>query len=555
MADPIITFGEAKLTEGKWRIEAQPHVRIKLKALFPSFKSRGDVLFAAHSEVFSEEFEWFLTRYPLVVSDGDLFVLRTASAQFKEKKAKAFRIVSGSEPVVLSQPKPLAYELRPYQAQAVAVARNFQGLLLADALGLGKTVSAIGFMNEEGGCPAMVVCPVHLMEQWMREIQKFAPHLVVHKTRVGAYTLPSHDVLIMPYTRLVNWRNRLGIYRTVIFEEAHELRHDTSQKYDAALAVRNRATWVMALTGTPVYNFGIEAFNILDIIMPGALGDRDQFTREWCSWAGKSVKNPIALGAFLREQHLMMRRTREEVGRELPPVNVVTHALEFDASILDSFKDEALQLARTILTEGINFAAKGQAARELSMKMYELTGIAKSAYVANFVADMVENGESLILYAWHREVWAVVEHIFKARGVRYAMYTGTESSVQKELSKSRFIAGEVDVLCMSIKSGVGIDGLQMRTNLCVFGELHWSPQQLNQDIGRLARDGQEEVVTAVYLVADGGCDPSMAELLGLKRDQNSGVVDLTLASQTDDDMAGVQESRAAILAKSLLGIT
>jgi hypothetical protein len=69
---------------------------------------------------------------------------------------------------------------------------------------------------------------------------------------------------------------------------------------------------------------------------------------------------------------------------------------------------------------------------------------------------------------------------------------------------------------MSLRSGAGLDGLQKRCSTMVFGELDWSPGVHHQCIGRLDREGQEQPVTAMFLVCDDGSDPPMMEVLGLK---------------------------------------
>jgi hypothetical protein len=64
----------------------------------------------------------------------------------------------------------------------------------------------------------------------------------------------------------------------------------------------------MGVTNTPVYNYGDEIHNILDILAPGALGTREEFIREWGGAAGNNgkvlVTNPAALGTYLRDQGL-----------------------------------------------------------------------------------------------------------------------------------------------------------------------------------------------------------------------------------------------------------
>jgi len=108
-------------------------------------------------------------------------------------------------------------------------------------------------------------------------------------------------------------------------------------------------------------------------------------------------------------------------------------------------------------------------------------------YVADFVRLLVESGEQVVLYGWHREVY----HIWLDRmaDLKPALFTGTESTSQKQEAKRRFLAKETPVLIMSLRAGAGVDGLQHVCKTVVYGELDWSPGVHEQGVGRVFRDG------------------------------------------------------------------
>ncbi len=56
------------------------------------------------------------------------------------------------------------------------------------------------------------------------------------------------------------------------------------------------------------------------------LGSFDEFMREWCV-GYREVKDPEALGSFLREQNVFLRRTKKDVGQQMPPVNQIPSML------------------------------------------------------------------------------------------------------------------------------------------------------------------------------------------------------------------------------------
>jgi hypothetical protein len=283
-------------------------------------------------------------------------------------------------------------------------------------------------------------------------------------------------------------------------------------------------------SATPIYNYGGEFHNVFEAVRPGALGSWGEFSEEWCgARVSKSsrpkIKDPKAFGSYLRDQCLMIRRTRAEVGRELPSLQNVAHYIDCDADTIQQIESKATELARVILaTHGDNErGAKMRASEELSNLARQATGIAKAPYVAEFVRMLLEQGEPVVLYGWHRECYA----IWNSRLAAYhpVMYTGSESEVQKNKAKEAFLKQETNLLVMSLRSGAGLDGLQQRCRTVVYGELDWSPAVHDQCSGRVHRDGQKDPVVAYYLIAEDGSDPIVADVLGVKRGQIVGVTD------------------------------
>jgi hypothetical protein len=192
------------------------------------------------------------------------------------------------------------------------------------------------------------------------------------------------------------------------------------------------------------------------------------------------------------------------------------------------------------------------AAEQLSNKLRQATGIAKAPYVAEFVRLLIESGEKVVLYGWHREVYSLWQTVL--RDFKPALYTGSESPRQKEESKRRFVAGETPLLMMSLRAGAGVDGLQKVCRTVVFGELDWSPGVHEQCTGRIYRDGQPDAVTAYYLLAEDGSDPIVSEVLGVKRQQIEGIRKLSdeqLIETLQNDGSHIRRLAQAVLANGL----
>lgn len=559
-------YGRVKIVGEEFHIDMEPHVRMRFKRIFERVSKlhAGDTRLTITDQN-CRELEWFTQLFPLemapdvaeVVSEGRWAYLRRQQTM---ERIRQNRYVPGTYE--------LALPLRPYQNEAVDMAMASGHLLIGDDVGLGKTPQGIAVFSEPHCRPALVVTLTHLPIQWAHQIQKFLPGMRTHILRSTqvydlevnrhGYPMPFPDVIICNYSKLRFWADELaGVVKTVVYDEIQELRRADSQKYSAAQGISEEAAYQVGLTATPIYNFGIEVFNVLNALCPGMLGSKEEFGREWCGgeWGDKArIEDPRAFGKFLREEGHMVRRTRKDVGRELPACQIVSHWVSPDMFHLEKVSDEVAEMARLLLSEGGTGLEKMKAAGDMDYRLRRATGMSKALPVAAFVKLMIENGEKVVLFGWHRDVY----EIWKTQLAEFdpGWITGSETPAQKELHKQRFIEGSgralmkahggggqwvdydpaddmarfmkcrgTDLLIMSLRSGAGIDGLQHVCSVGVIGELDWSPGVHTQCIGRIYRDGQESPVLIYVILTEEGSDPVMMDVCQLKKMQLDGIND------------------------------
>lgn len=516
-------------TNDGWVIgEVEPHVALRLKQIFPVIKKTDRAPFNLYGgPQLDADLDWFMIRYPLQISDADRELMRERRLLFEKQQEEIAAILTPEW-----KPKD-NFGFREgkapfgYQAQAAELARRLGRLLIMDDVGLGKTVTAFAAICDPQYLPALIVPQTHIVSQWAEKLAEFTnlTYHVINKTK--PYQLPPADVYICPYSKLAGWSDyadRLGI-RSIVFDEMQELRHGRSTaKGIAAWNFSQFAQLKVGLTATPIYGYGAEIWHVLNYLEDGGLGSWEDFTQEWCTSLGNgkwAISNPEALGTYLRERNLNIRRADVEVGRAQPPPNIITHTIPFDAEVLETNELMMQHLAKQVL-EG-DFTERGQAAREFDMRMRQITGIAKAPHVAAYVRILLEAGRPVLLGGWHREVYEI--WLDRLRDFNPVMYTGSETPRKKDEAKRAFVEGHSDVMILSLRSGAGLDGLQLRSNTIVFGELDWSPEVHKQFIGRLRRPGQTQQVDAIYLTADGGSDPVVTSVLGLKASQAQGIID------------------------------
>lgn len=539
------TYGALQLVGNgtAWEMSRlEPHVAIRLKQLFPRvpkqsagpFRFPRDLMHAA-------DLDWFLSRYPLTMSEQDREALTGGKLDFDLQQAEMERILMPDY-----APPPLAglregQAIRHYQMQAVELLRRRRALLLGDEGGLGKTYTAGAFLcAEPGALPAAVVCDPHMQKQWRDKLTTFTNLRVHIIKKASPYDLPLADVYVFRISQISGWVDIFGqsFFKAVVYDEPQSLRTGAgTAKGGAAKVLSAHAHYRLGLTATPIYNYGVEMWNVMQFIDDMVLGSYADFSREWVDHNGR-ITDPKALGTYLREQHVLLRRLKSDVGLELPKVSRIVEYVDYDEKAVQSIEDLARKLAIRATTG--TFVERGQAVRELDMMVRQATGLSKARAVAQFVRLMVEAGESVLLMGWHRAVYDI--WLDELKDLRPAMYTGSETAGQKNAEKDRFMSGDTDVLIMSLRSGAGVDELQHRCSVVVFGELDWSPGIHQQVIWRLDREGQEHPVTAFFLVTDEGSDPPIMDVLGIKASEAQQIVDPHLGVQrTDDDTSNLQK--------------
>src|SRR3954453_21249216 len=123
-------------------------------------------------------------------------------------------------------------------------------------------------------------------------------------------------------------------FKSVTYDEPQSLRTGSGTAKGAACKVLSaHTTFHLGLTATPVYNYGDEMWHIMQFIDDTALGQWPEFEREWCKPVGNGkyrIKDPKALGTYLREQYVMLRRLKADVGQQLPKVSRVVEHTEYD---------------------------------------------------------------------------------------------------------------------------------------------------------------------------------------------------------------------------------
>lgn len=239
--------------------------------------------------------------------------------------------------------------LFPYQAQGVLwmrqVLASAGGLLLADEMGLGKTLQAIAVvlgLSAPRDEPVLVLCPGSLIANWMRELQRFAPSLVllVHRgaARTGVFRgLQGVDLVVTTYDTLVN---DIGLFKSVLWtlvvcDEAQAIKNPDSIRRHAVGAIPRRLG--IAMTGTPVENSLLDLWSLADFCVPDLLGSREAFEEAFPD----AIESARELQRFTAP--LILRRRVDDVAKDLPPRTDIDVPLELGARLAAHYRAVRLE--------------------------------------------------------------------------------------------------------------------------------------------------------------------------------------------------------------------
>lgn len=531
-------------------IEGEPIVCQMAKRLFPGCEGKGRSVakFQANKRKIGD-LNWLMQRYPLKIENIEIWEKEINKA--REHVINRERI--NKYPIKVD-PDRLTFkaELKNFQREGLGFLLQNRRTLLADEMGLGKTVQALAFLSHLNAYPAILVVPPHLITNWRKEISRFLrvepregsnlsfinpePEPKVHIIKgLRPYELPEAEIYIIHYLLLRGWKNYLPDmkFEAVIFDEIQELRHSRTEKYSAASLLAESSENVIGLSGTPIYNKGGEIWNVMNVLEYQCLRDYDSFSREWCYGYGSDVvADPATLGDFLKREGLLLRRTKNQVLKELPPKRRVVQHIDSDEKVYNSLIVEAVKKAMEI--DSIqNVLEKGRLTREIINEERQATGIAKAPFVGNFIKMLLEGDEKILLFAYHHAVFDIYAE--ELANYNPVFITGRENQKAKDESVRKFMEGETNICCISLRAAAGLN-LQ-RASVVVFGELDWSPAVHSQAEDRAHRYGQEDSVLCYYLVSTGGSDEAIQEALGLKVSQFAGLMGDRQISEEDNMLA------------------
>ena len=477
-----------------------------------------------------KQIKWILDRYPMEVLSKSVYQSRVKSSTKFVKKITHTKIEKLSK---ATPGKQFRGKLLDFQKEGLDFLLKSSGnALLADDMGLGKTVQTLAYVaSEKQSMPVLVIAPLVTLNNWQREIERF----MKKKSRNGRIMengnptstmirtgkkedLGNFDFYIINYELL---HKRLGDLlklniRTLVCDEVQHLRSKTTQKYTAMkkLAALKSINYRVGLSGTPIYNHGSEIWSIVDILKPGLLGNFKEFCEYFCylDERGKAIvleNKRTSLHEELKK-HVMIRRKKSDVLKDLKDKVRYKEIIAADETYYKNQLDqiwhkheEELKNAETEFYKSASYQRAIQSERQAA-------GIAKLPHVIDFVKNIMEIEESVVVFCHHKSIHKLLHeslHEFSPVSI-----IGGQTDKARQDSIDRFQNGDTKLMIAGLRAGnLGIN--LTRAKYVIFAELDWSPAYHYQAEDRLHRIGQKNTVFAYYLIGSGTLDDHVADIL------------------------------------------
>ena len=499
-----------------------------------------------------QQIQWILERYPMEILSKSAWrrkILKSTPKKIKPKKIEKLSKVNPG--------KQFKGKLLNFQKEGLDFLLKSSGnALLADEMGLGKTVQTLAYIStEKQSSPTLVIAPLVTLRNWQREIGKF----MKKKSRNGrlmGHAIPSttlirkgksqdigkFDFYIINYEllekRLIDL-SKLNI-RTLVCDEVQNLRSKSTKKYAAVkkLAALKSIKYRIGLSGTPIYNRGSEIWPIVDILRPGLLGSFKEFCEYFCyvNDKGKAIVLENKRESLREElcRHVMLRRKKSDVLKELKDKVRYKEFIDSDSTYYNRELDKIWKKLETEQREAQTAFDKSASFHRAIQSERQAAGVAKLPHVINFVKNIMEIDESVVVFCHHRAIHDLLHNSLSE--FNPASIIGGQSDNKRQLQIDMFQEGKTKLMIAGLRAGnLGIN--LTRAKYVIFAELDWSPAIHRQAEDRLHRIGQKNTVFAYYLIGNGTLDDHVAKILVDKSYEIDSIMDKTTESFENKEKA------------------
>jgi len=430
-------------------------------------------------------------------------------------------------------------------------------------MGLGKTLQTLTHLLAEidsgrsGGLPSLVIAPTSVVMNWQREAAKFAPDLKVlvlqgADRKANFRKIPKSDLVLTSYALLHRDLARLveHEFHLLALDEAQHIKNPGAQVTQAVATLRARHR--LCLSGTPVENHLGELWSLFHFLMPGLLGSLDTFRSVYQTPIEKNGSEAKRAALARRVGPLILRRTKHDVAKELPPKTEILHEIEMSEAQKDLYETVRSTMDKQVRQA---LAIRGQQAQivflDALLKLRQIcchprllkeraseASSAKFDYLVDLLQIFREEGHRVLLFSQFTSMLDIIEAHLVAKGMSYLKLTGETKDRQGLVE--RFQGGEGEVFLISLKAG-GTGLTLTGADTVIHYDPWWNPAAQNQATDRAYRIGQDKPVFVHKLICRNTVEERIQQMQGKKDDLATDLLSgaTTSLNLTPETLAGL----------------
>ncbi|MGE4073060.1 MAG: SNF2-related protein [Lysobacterales bacterium] len=502
-----------------------------------------------------------------LLQEYDALALSVRAGETLRRLGSALR--SDQSNARLPAPAGLKATLRDYQLDGITwldfLGRHQLGGLLADDMGLGKTVQVLAHILSERAqgrisAPVLVVMPTSLVPNWQAEAARFAPGLKVLKLHGSARKsefghCAEHDLVLTTYALLSRDFENLATmqFDLVVFDEAQALKNPAAKAAQCARHLNARRRLVM--TGTPLENHLGELWAQVDLVLPGLLGERRQFTSHFRTPIEKHQDAEAQSRLTRRLRPFLLRRNKQQVALELPPKTEITHHVELQDGQRELY--ESLRLAmHDKVRQAIKSRGVGQSSIIILDALLKLRQVccdprlvklpaatrvrvsAKRDALMELLEPLLDEGRRVLLFSQFTQMLDLIELELKARSLAFVRLDG--NTADRSVPVAAFQSETVPLMLISLKAG-GVGLNLTAADTVIHYDPWWNPAVENQATDRAHRIGQDKPVFVYKLVCSDTVEDKIIALQARKSDLASAILDGGSSTQLQFDEQTIEE--------------
>jgi SNF2 family DNA or RNA helicase len=442
-------------------------------------------------------------------------------------------------------PRALNATLYPYQVDGFQwlsrISDEGLGCILGDEMGLGKTLQVIALLlrDSERKVPSLVVAPATLLENWRRELARFAPTLNVSIHRGHGRTgypreLRTFDVVVTSYDTAMRDISILEMvpWNVVVLDEAQAIKTPDAARTVTIKTIPRRVG--VAVTGTPVENRLRDLWSLMDFAAPAFLGRQNEFEARYSDdIGGASALEPLVTP-------LILRRRVADVAKDLPERIDIPQPIEISdesAARYDKIRDEI----------AAQYGAAATIVSLTKLRMYcthpflvdggdgdPLPGSTKYSRLLEILDEVIASGEkALIFTSFTGMADILVSDLPRRYGIPVRVIDGRTPVDKRQPIVDEFAAATTSAILVLNPKAAGTGLNITAANHVIHYNLEWNPAVEDQATARAFRRGQTRPVTVHRLFHPGTVEEVIAERTQRKR-QVAGTAIIGTAGGADD---------------------